>query len=286
MGKKKNRLSERAMLIHLRTSSWLGRTKDKKVTSEVCSAKNAGADAGSWWTYLVPKHAIRNVEAARMRCRNTHFKYTLPWLDGSIRILPSAMYMTYTTEMRKVIAEHEEAVRVFLKDYPGIVSRAEKRLGKLKEGRRFPTVEEIKRKFQVFTDVMPVPEVSDFRCKLGNDELDDIRNNFETSYHDKLNDAMASVWNKLAEMIEKIEKKMKEPKGIFRNSLISNLKDFCELIPKMNLTNDNNLEQMRKEVIKKLANLNAPDLRVSKKERRKAHKTAKEIMNKLKDYTN
>jgi hypothetical protein len=78
---------------------------------------------------------------------------------------------------------------------------------------------------------------------------------------------------------------MRQPKKIFRDSLIENLSNFCELIPKMNLTQDNNLEELRKEAVKKLAELKPIDLRESRKDRRKAHKSAKEIMEKIKGYT-
>lgn len=283
--KKSNRLSERAMLVHLKTSSWLGRTKDKKITSEVCTAKNSDPDAGSWWTYLIPKHAIRNVEAARMKCRNTHFKYTLPWMDGSLRILPAAMFMDYSKAMREVIAEHETAVKAFLKEYPLIINNAEKRLGKLKENKRLPSVQEIRHKFEITTDILPMPEVSDFRCEIGDQEIDSIKKNISESLEKMTVKAVANIWEQFTSLVEKIEQTMKQPKKIFRDSLFTNLKEFCELIPKLNLTGDNNLEGLRKEAIKKLTQLSAPDLRVSKTERKKAYKSAKEIMDKIKGYT-
>lgn len=283
--KPKSNLSEKAMLVHLRTCSWTGRTKDKKVTSEICVAKKSDSDAGAWWTYLVPKHVIRNVEATRMKCRNTHFKYTLPWMDGNLRILPAAMFMKYSKEMRKVIAEHDEAIAVFLKEYPEVVRNARKRLGKLIDGRRFPSVQQIKHKFRTLTDILPMPAAEDFRCQLNNDEVKRIQSDISKSIETMTSTAMVNLWEQFTDFIEKIEKTMKEPKRIFRDSLISNLKDFCELIPKMNLTNDVELETLRKEAISKLAALKPIDLRESKADRKKAHKSAKELMEKIKGYT-
>ena len=77
---------------------------------------------------------------------------------------------------------------------------------------------------------------------------------------------------------------MGQPKKIFRNSLISNLKDFCELIPKLNLTNDSKLEEFRKDITQKLTTLRPDNLRDSKAERKTAHKAAKDILKKMKDY--
>ena len=274
------------MLVHLKISLWTGRTKDKKVSSEVCVVKESDSDAGAWWTYLIPKNDFCKVQQTGFQCRLRHHQLTLPWMDGGLRILPADMFMKYTEEMRKVVSDYEEAVNDFLKEYPTIVARAKKRLGKLLEGKQLPSASEIKPKFAVHQDILPIPRASDFRCQLNSDEVEDIRRNIATSIETMTEKAMTNLWEQFASLVEKVEKTMKEPKKVFRDSLITNLKDFCELIPKMNLTNDNNLEELRKMAAEKLAELKPLDLRESKKDRKKAHKSAKEIMEKIKDYTN
>ncbi len=284
--KKTTNLSEKAMLVNLTLSQWTGRVKDKKVSNEVCAVKESDGDAGAWWTYLVPKRAIAQVGKTRMNCYMKHVNLTLPWMDGGLRILSSDMFMRYSEEMRKAISEYDEAVNDFLKEYLTIVAQAEKRLGKLLEGKQFPSASEIKYKFAVHQDILPIPQASDFRCQLNADEVIDIRKNIATSIETMAEKAMSTLWERFTILVDKVEKTMKKPKKIFRDSLISNLKDFCELIPKMNLTNDNNLEELRREVAEKLAQLKLLDLRESKRDRRKAHKSAKKIMEKIKGYTN
>jgi len=284
VAKRKNNLSEKAMLVHLRISSWSGRKLDKRQTREVITTANVASDAGSWWTHMIPKSEIKRVEAANFQVRVTHHKLTLPWMDGGLRILPSAMFMTYTKKMRKVIAEYDEAVSEFVSRYPQMVANAPKRLKKLMNGFQFPTAQAIKTKFSITTDILPMPHASDFRCELSNDEVKDIKTNIENSINTMTATAMSSIWEQLTELIGKIEATMKDPKKIFRDTLISNLKDFCELIPKMNLTDDNKLETLRKEAIAKLAELKPIDLRESKADRKKAHKSAKEILTKMKGY--
>jgi len=285
MSAQRNSLSEKAMLVSVSFSFWTGKTKDKKVTDEVLITKNSEKDAGAWLTNLVSRNDLKPIESARGRVRETHYKYSLPWKDGGLRILPSAMFMKYSEEMRKAIAEHDKAVASFLRHYPEIIAHAKKRLGDLLQGKRLPEACEIKHKFNITQDILPIPEVGDFRCQLSDDQADDIRKKVAASIESMTEKAVAHIWERFTEFIEKIEKTMKQPKKIFRDSLISNLKDFCELIPKMNLTDDNNLEALRKEATKKLAELKPIDLRESKADRKKAHKSAKEIMNKIKGYT-
>lgn len=286
MATEKHNLSEKAMLVSLNFSFWTGKTKDSKVTDEVIVTKKSARDAGAWLTNLVSKHDLRNIESARGKIRETHYKYSLPWMDGGLRILPSAMFMKYSEEMRKAIAEHEKALAMFLREYPTIVGHAKKRLGDLLNGKHLPDVSEIRRKFAIRQDILPIPSVGDFRCELSSSQADAIRKKVAESIESMTERAVANIWEQFTMLIEKIEKTMKEPEKIFRDTLISNLKDFCELIPKMNLTNDDRLESLRKEAIAKLAELKPIDLRESKADRKKAHKSAKEILAKMKGYTN
>ena len=281
---RKNNLSEKAMLVSVNFSFWTGKTKDSKVTAEVIVTKKSARDAGAWLTNLVSKSDLGNVESARSKVRETHYRYSLPWMDGGLRILPSAMFMKYREEMSKAIAEHDKALAAFLREYPAIVKRAKKRLGSLLEGKTLPSVSEVKRKFAIRQDILPIPAMGDFRCELSGDEADEIRKNVAKSIESMTERAVANIWEQFTTLIEKIEKTMKDPKKVFRDTLISNLTDFCELIPKMNLTNDNKLETLRKEAIAKLAELKPIDLRESKADRKKAHKSAKEILTKMKGY--
>lgn len=286
MTKRKNNLNEKAMLVSVSFSFWTGKTKDSRVTAEVIVTKKSATDAGAWSTNLVSKDDLSSVESARGKVRETHYKYSLPWMDGGLRILPSAMFMKYSEEMRKAIAEHDKALAAFLREYPAIVKRAEQRLGDLLKGKHLPSVSEVKRRFSIRQDILPIPAAGDFRCELSSDQADAIRKRVATSIESMTERAVTNIWEQFTELIEKIEGTMKQPKKIFRDTLISNLRDFCELIPKMNLTDDNRLETLRKEAIAKLTELKPIDLRESKADRRKALKSAKEIMTKIKGYTN
>jgi hypothetical protein len=50
-------------------------------------------------------------------------------------------------------------------------------------------------------------------------------------------------------------------KQIFRDSLVTNTTDLCEILTRLNVTNDTKLEEARREVEKALVGLTATDLR-------------------------
>jgi len=284
MSKKTKKLSEKAMLTHLSFSVWTGRTKDSFVSDEVTNEKNAEKDSGAWWTYLIPRTSMRKINTAYTRCKTAHNKFTLPWKDGGTRILPSAMFLTYTKAMRKEKESFNEAVNDFLREYPEIRQNARKRLGKLLDHKSLPTLNEVKGKFGIRQEIYPLPDVADFRVELSEEDKKDVCNQMKTNINHIIEEAMSSLWNQFAKLIEKIQTTLGKPEKIFRDSLINNLKDFCILIPKLNLTNDEQLESIRKQVLKTLANLKAEDLRKNKADRTKAAKTAKAILKKLEGY--
>lgn len=281
---KKNDLSSKAMLVHLKISSWSGRKLDKKQTSKVLTLENTASDAGNWWTRLVPKSKIKGVEAAAFQVRWHHHQMTLPWMDGGLRILSSELFMDYTSKIGKLIDTYNNEVTAFVKDWDDIVADAPSRLKGLLNGYIFPGKEEIKSKFHIAVDYSPMPKAEDFRCDLSSDELDDIKKNFTDAFNDRMGAAVSSVWEKLAELVDKVQVTLNEPKKVFRDSLINNLKEYVELIPKINFTDDKDLEVIRKEVLAKLSKLNVGDLRAEPVTRKKAAKEAKEVLKKMKGY--
>jgi len=281
--KKSSRLSERAMLTHIRVSYWSGAKKNKKVTREVVIAKNATNDVGHWIDKLIPQTELKPVAELRTRIRYTWTNLTLPWMDGGVRILPSKMFMEYREKMNSVVNDYNKAVEAFLKRFPTIIENRKKDFGSLWKDYEgyIPSVSELRDKFAVHQDIYPMPDVNDFRVDVGSEEAEEIKAKVEASINAATQKAMSDLWNQLADLIGKVEKTLSDPKAIFRDSLITNLADFCKLVPKMDFIGDDNLDKIRTEVIAKLANLKPIDLRESKSDRAKAVKSAKEIMKKI-----
>jgi len=198
--------------------------------------------------------------------------------------LPSAMFLTFRKEMATTLSEYETIVAKFVANYPTIKAEAERRLGKLASTKRIPEVWEIQDKFAAKTTILPIPETSDFRVALSDVDISEIRKEMETDLNNMVGKAMENLWYQLIEMIKKIQTTTAKPNKIFRDSMISNLKDFCEMIPKLNITDDPKLEEARKEALKELATLSPTDLRESKTDRKAANKAASDMLDRIGSY--
>jgi hypothetical protein len=286
MSPKTKRLSERAMLTHVRVSYWTGSKKNKKVTRETVTRKHAVQDAGHWIDHLFSKKDLSEISERTTRVRYTWSQLTLPWMDGGVRILPAARFMEYRTAMNEVISDRMKAVEGFLKTVPEILDRRKREMAELwdtYEG-QIPSISEMRDKFAVAHEIYPMPDASDFRVDVGAAEAKEIKQQVTDSINNATKKAVGDLWNQLAELVGKIEEKLSDPKKTFRDSLINNLKDFCnDILPKMNFTEDESLEAMRKEVTSKLAKLDPGTLRDNKASRKKAAKTAKDIAKKIDD---
>ncbi len=278
------RLNERAMLADLSIGSWEGRRKDKKVADETIRAARAASDAGAWWTRTLPPRMFKKIQAAIDRGRQIQNEYTLPWNDSGTRILPAKMFMEYTKAMREARAKFEEAVDEFLREYPTAVADAKNRLGKLYHPDHFPSVAAVRAKFYWQTNFMPLPDASDFRVDLGTDETNRIRDEIEGEVKKRMNDAAQDLWVRLYDVVSKVAERLSDPDKIFRDSMIRHVVELCDLLPKLNVTGNGDLERLRQEVMKKIATAKPDDLRVDKTQRKQTADAATAIMEQMKAF--
>jgi hypothetical protein len=281
------KLNEKAMLVHLRVSMWTGSKKDSRVSSKVCHEYEAEQDAGSWWTYFIPKKELKEVQSAANRLRNEWKRKTLPWMDEGVRIIPSELFLDYSTRMREAMERYNQEVENFLDRYPTIIANMPSRLKGLLDNKNMPTVTEVRMKFGARMGISPIPDATDFRVDLGEEEMMEIRKQSEETMREMASKAMGSVWKQLTDMVAKIEATLSDPDKKFKDSLLGNLIDLCIQLPKLNLVEDQNLEEVRKEAINKLCVLakDMEELRKNKVERKAAAKTAKELMEKMSAYS-
>jgi hypothetical protein len=277
-------LNERAMLVELNIGVWEGRKKDTSTSSKVIHEAHAEADTGAWWTRVVPRSALRPVWAAVAKGRVTHDRLSLPWANNGQRILSAAAYVDYMNTMRGIRAEYQQAVDAFLAEYPDLVTNAEKRLGKLFKKELFPAATALKERFSWRVVVSPLPAANDFRVQLDKDSVEAIRQEISERMQEATQSALKDLWQRLFEVVQKMSSKLKDASAKFKNSLVGNLVDLCELLPKLNLTGDKELEAMRQQIVKQLTTTPADDLRQNKVVRADVATKAAGLLDKIKSF--
>ncbi len=81
-----------------------------------------------------------------------------------------------------------------------------------------------------------------------------------------------------------MSERLSDPDNKFKNSLVENIKDLCELLPKLNITHDPELDAVVNEIQSKLT-MNYPQtLRDNDVIRNKTAIEAQKILNKMRHY--
>ena len=278
------KITEKAMLVRLKISQWTARRFDFKATKKLIEDHGAKHDSGRFNKMLVDNIEVKKYQHAASEARVFHYENTLPWGDDNVRILPSDNYLAYTQKMRELKSKFEKAYSEFIEEYPALIEKAENDLSGLFSARDYPAAWELESKFAFDIHVTPVPTANDFRVSLSDDDLNRIKSDIEADVKDSIVMAMGVAWKRLFTAVKHMAVKLADDDAVFRNSLIGNIAELCDLLPRLNITNDPKLTEIIGDARKALVPLDPKDLRDKQIDRKKATVKAKAVLEKMTAY--
>lgn len=286
-------LSTRALLVSLTISQWSGRRLDRKVTDEVNTQHNAAADASRVNKLLLPKEALAGIQSVVSETRTGFLQRTLPWLDDGQRVMASDAYLNHASWIRKQRAKFDAEVDKFLADYDQHVADAAKRLGSMFDSADYPSKDELRTKFAMSTNVLPVPTSGDFRAEMNEAQANSIRNQIEATVTEATGRAIKDVYRRVAEVAERMVERLNayrpakgpgdKAEGIFRDSLVTNVRDLILILPQLNILGDPQLAAMA-DKLRPLAEHDAAALRDDEVLRKNVAAEAKAILDSVSDF--
>lgn len=277
-------LQDRAVLVKFTDHCWVGGIINKTATKKVETDAGATSGTGHYWQRLVPKAALKERVNFGSDARTYHNNQTLPWLGGGVRILPSANLDEYLKGMRKRQAAAEAAVKKFCDDYSQWIDEARRTQGALFDPKHYPTVDEVRSKFGFDIDIMPLPSIADWRVNVSEEQAAELRKEAELKMTQIQEEGIRELYSRLQEVLTHAKERLDDPEKTFRDSLIGNIKSMVDLIAKLNVTGNPELEAIRQETEEKLAGLGPNTLRTDPEARRKAAKATSDIISKMSAY--
>jgi hypothetical protein len=158
-------------------------------------------------------------------------------------------------EYKQTMDAHEHTFNMmcnnFFVMYPQLVADAPMALQSLYKAGDYPELEDVKGKFGFRRSVDPIPESGDFRLDVSNDDLEDIKSQYEAKFTERLADAMRAPWDRLHTTLSAMSEKLKDDgddKKRYHDSLLTNAQELCSLLTKLNVTNDPKLEEARQDL--------------------------------------
>lgn len=278
-------ITEKAVLVKLSIGMPGNTRKDRGITDEVKRNHSLGDKSGRWLKQLYPTEAFEPLVSLSGEARSFHYKNSLPWADEGYRILPTAHHFDYTAKMKS-----------FRRDYEGLADTHF--LGKLTEWETQARVmhngtfnesdylpaDKLRTKFGFSLDVSPIPSGGDFRVTLNQDDMEAMRSDVDSRVQAAVQSANRDLWNRLMEPIGAMVERLKQPDATFRDSLVGNIQEIVELVPKLNITGDAALAAFATQTADDLASLQPQALRDSKSQRRIAADKAQSLLEKMQSY--
>jgi hypothetical protein len=238
-------ITEKAMLARLKISRWGASKHDRAISEQVAVQHQADPSMGRYSKRLVARERLEEIRQIATRARHHHYENTLPWLDDGARILPAANYFDYMAQQNALKAD----------------------------------------------DVDPMPTAEDFRVALSEDENARIREQIQGRLDQAVDGAMHDVWQRMFTAVEHMVERLRafevdqdgKVKNTFRDSLVDNVRSLVELLPKLNITGSNQLEDMRHRLADELCQIDTWDLRQDQSQREQVASKAEAILEELKD---
>ncbi len=283
-------LSSRAMLCSLSICMWSARKHDPEASEEIAQRHGAQADAGRYHKVLLPKAALAEIQKIVSEARQEHYFMTLPWDDNGYRVLPASAYMDHAELMRELSDRFSPAVETLAQQFGQLVEEAKVRLGGLFRPEDYPSPEELRSKFSFETKVMPLPDAGDFRVTLGDEEKERIKRQITATVEASLQVGSRELWQRLYEAVSHLAERLHAYKvtddGVehpFRDSVVTNLVKLVDVLPKLNVTGDPELERLAAQVRDSLL-IDPQELRKSDSVRSETAKAASAIAGRMAAY--
>ena len=288
-------IEQKAMIVKLHISAWKGRKKDDRVTAKTNLDHGAQDGAGVYHKHLLARKHLADIQRAESEARSFHMRNTLPWKDGGDRLLPSKNFLRYNKGMRDLKQKFENAVAKFLNQYPKLVTDAKQLLGSMYHKNEYPNQTEIEDLFRFFTDIRPVPVSGDFRVELSENEVKKIKDQIDRSNENSRKEAMKDMWAKLYAPVKAMAEGMADEvdinngkitkKGRVYDSYVDNLKEITDILPDLNVDDDDDLNKMVQEVRNTLTQNTPGQLRKDPGLKNDTAQKAQDIMDKMSGFT-
>lgn len=273
----------RLMLTAVTIRKYEARKQDKAVTAEVNESKHARSGAARVNKDLFTKEAMAKVNEAASAARLVHYKYTMPWSDEGYRILTTELYQDFLTNIAVCRQNFLVAAAEFIRNYESHKEEARIHLGNMWDANDYLPAADLINKFSFDVKLMPLPQATDFRVDIADEEIKMIQADIEQRVTASLADGLKAPIEKLFKAVTAMSEKLSDPEAQFQYTLIENVRDIAALLPRFNFLNDPHINQLASDA-SQLTAYSADQLRTNPSARQHVVTHANALINKAQSW--
>jgi len=258
-------LSSSMVLVELHQRVPPFKKLDKKQTAKVNYDAKAQRDTASVHKKYLKCDELTAVNKVKADQYKFHIGSTIPWLDGGIRGLYNKFYQGYMVEMNGWTALFNDKVDEFMEVYSWEKTQSQARMGAMYDPRLYPSEDQLRRKFGIELNYIPLAETGDFRCDVGREGIEVMKTGYDKLLNDRKVAAYQDIYQRLLEPVQNMSKMLdysdgEKPTG-FRDTLIPNVESMLEVLRVCNVADDPEMERTRLAIAQLLEGVTCDGLR-------------------------
>ena len=248
-------LKEKALTVRLTRKKPARNAMDKALSEELQKLKGVEDKASLRVNKsLFPKEASKAYQDSITEAGKYFYKMTTPWDDKGWRLLSIEVYKDFIKVMKSHTRRFREAALEFINALEANIELMRpvlKDAFSLDDYGKFinvttgkVNVEAVKDMFVLEVEYGTVADADDLRACLTEDDREVIAHHITKKNNEKFAKSQEHIIGTLHTAILAIHERLSVDENIFRDTLIENLNDLCDLIPKMNIANDDKINQL------------------------------------------
>lgn len=231
-------LADKALLVRLQRSMYQPYAYDDSATKtieQMTGVKNAGRYNKRLFK---DNRDLAETNEAFSVLYNTYRKNTVPWLDDGVRMVPNAIYFEFAHEMRGLIQAAKSSVQTLAQKWDSMVLADMQRLGPLANPKDYISKDDLLAKFDATIHFFPIPSTSDFRVEVTDEDKAEMEKALKEAETNVSKYLLGEMLDPVKAFVEKLSIPIGEKGAVFRNSLVENLVDVVDRLPRLNINGD------------------------------------------------
>jgi hypothetical protein len=144
------------------------------------------------------------------------------------------MYVSFEQEIADREVRINKAFDLFMNTYPTRQVEAAQLLGTGYNPNDYPDGLTLRQNFKFAVPHLPIPDSNRLAQLIGEDKAAQT----EQLIQDGVQSAMKDAYERVYTAVKHAKDKLSDPKAIFRDSLVENIKELAAVLPAFNVTND------------------------------------------------
>ncbi len=276
-----NSLSSRCVQVTLKRQQWLPRKWDRNITTQV-EAQAGVTKVGKYTKDLLKGNKyLKDVQMKFNEIYRYVIDNSLPWMNDGARVIPADTLLDFSNEMRRLKDEAMASVSVLHDHWDEAVQADAHRMGPLFDVADYPTADEMAGRFDIKIIISPISDSGDFRIAIDEEVKQQLDKELEEVRAKATEHCMAMLLTPIKAMAEKLSIPNGEEGAIFRDSLVSNVKEAATRALKLNINDNERISETCHQVLDALSSVGAQTLRESDTTRAAVASQMRNIQNKL-----